>query len=289
VIWDAVDLNDEPDNYHHLNMEYNKSLVRAVGTGKWTYVTKFFNLGGRIGEGWMLNVKSTDTPGAYKRPGVPFSLWINTKNEGEGESNPAPGQTYITMGENGYQYKNAVFVKGSKIHTPTYPNTWERDDTDGFWRFLKEGRTMVAVKTVDSLNVGGLEVAVEGVDYASFDLFKQAALSKCRLTYYNFTTSRGDWIGTQQLPFSWDHSATVRRSGESAFQFVWPFPFPRIQTVDYRGRAIVQWDNSRMTVSRHGRKRVYDFNAWTVNEAVTDDDAVLPGPPVPPSNLRVVP
>jgi hypothetical protein len=276
VIWDAGDLSDEPDNYYHINMEYNASLVYATGTGKWTYVTKFFNLGGILGS-WELNIKSQDQPGAYNHPGVPFTMWINTKNAGEGTSNPAPGEEYITMGEFGYQYKNAVFCWASKLHYAISPNSWDIEQIENNWRFLKEGRTLVAVQIDAVQNVAGLEVAIEGVDYASFDDFKSAALRNCSLTPYAFVTTRGDRIGAEQLPPPLGHYApTVKRSGESSSQFVWNFPFQRIQTIDHRGQVIVHWEGNKMYVKRHGRKLVIDFNEWTETESVSGDDTIPP-------------
>jgi hypothetical protein len=281
VIWDAGDLRDEPDDYYHINMEYNGSLVYAVGTGKWTYVTKFFNLGGRIGTGWMLNIKSQDQPGAYNRPGVPFTLWINNQGAGEGTSNPAPGEVYITLGENDFQYKNAIFCWASKLYYAISPNSWDIEQTEGNWRFFKEGRTMVAI-IIDAVNnVSGLEVAIEGIDYASFDDFKTAVKNKCSLTGSCFVTTKGDRIGAEKLPAPLtDYSATVKRAGDSRPQFVWNFPFQRIQTIDHRGQVIVHWEGNKMFVKRHGKQRVYDFNSWMVTENTAVADTIPPNPPV---------
>jgi hypothetical protein len=280
VIWDAADLSDEPDNYYHINMEQNVNIVQAPGTGKWTYVTKFFNLGGRIGAGWQLNIKSEDTPGGYLRPGVPFTLWLNTLNEGEGVTNSAPLETYMTFGDLGYQYKNAMFIRGTKLHCANWPNAWDASEASGKWKFFQEGRTMLAVDTSDSLGTSGLEVGIQGVDYPTFADFKQACMKNCNLTPYKFLTSKGDWISLEKLSMVNDYSATVKRPADSGFNFVWDFPFPRIQTVDHRGQYIVKWEGtSKMTVKRHGVQRVYDFAAWTVTESNTGADAVAPQAP----------
>ncbi|RKX87174.1 MAG: hypothetical protein DRP59_13325, partial [Spirochaetes bacterium] len=98
VIFDIGDLSDESDNYYHLDMEYNKSITNAPNTGKWNYVTKFYSLGGGAGSNWQLCIRSDDEPGSYGRPGIPFRLWINTKNDGEDVSNPVESMSYLTTG-----------------------------------------------------------------------------------------------------------------------------------------------------------------------------------------------
>jgi hypothetical protein len=279
VIWDAADLSDEPDNYYHINTEYNFNIVQAPGTGKWNYVTKFFNLGGIIGMGWALNIKSDDVPGNYYRLGVPFTLWINSKAEGEGTSNPAPGETYLTVGEYGHQYRNSMFIGSSKLHFAMLPNAWDEEQTVGKWRFYREGKTMVGLYIADSVKVSGLEVGIQGVDYGSFEEFKTVLRRECNLTLYAFRNSHGEWIGAERLTNINVYSATIKRPGESQAQFVWAFPFPRIQTIDHRGQYIVRWEGNRMTVKRHGVQRVYDFVAWTVTETAGGGDTEAPSPP----------
>jgi hypothetical protein len=53
---------DEPSSYWHIHQENN--LVRSdPAYGKWTFVTKYFNLGGGgpIGDSWQLSIYSEDT------------------------------------------------------------------------------------------------------------------------------------------------------------------------------------------------------------------------------------
>jgi hypothetical protein len=279
VIWDAVDLSDEPDIYYHINME-NSKLVDAPGTGKWNYVTKFFNLGGRITSGWTLNINSADTPGSYNHPGIPFTLWINTFVGGQGTAYPAGNQAYPTLGELGYQYKNAVFVKGTQLHVVNSPNKWDIEQTDGAFQYFKEGRTMVAVTTNDSLGVSGIEVDIEGVDYADFTQFKNAIRSKCSLKLREFKTSKGDALNYAQWPATGNLTAQVKKAGDTKYQWVWPFPFQRIQSIDHRNQVIVHWEGDLMIVKRHGVTRTYDFNRWTPpSETTGGGDPVPPGPP----------
>lgn len=280
VVWDAIDLNDEPDNYYHINMEYNSSIVYAPGTGKWNYVTKFYNLGGRIGAGWQLCVKSTDTPGSFNHPGTPFIAWINTYDSGGGSSTPAQGETYITQGESGFQYRNALFSWGYKWHEAIAPNSWELNQKEGNWQFFKEGRTMVAVIR-DSVNkVSGMEVGVQGVDYATWDDFKRAVRGNAALAVWSYTTSRGNKISCKALPGRMDWDAVVMRPGDADYSFVWPYPFQRIQTIDYRNQAILRWEGNKLIVRKHGRQRTYDFNSWTWTDSAVGDDAIAPAAPV---------
>lgn len=294
IIYDIGDLSDEPDNYHHINMEYNYSIVTAPGTGKWTYVTKFFNLGGKVGNGWQLNIKSTDV-NSYQpsRPGVPFRLWINDTYGVDSES-PVAYEAYCNMGINGYQYKNAMFIKGAVLHYAILDHAWDKDEKADYYsgvnkvtrEFFKEGRTMLAVilRPFEE-RTAGLEVAIEGVDYASFDEFKNAIITKASLDNYNYYTSRGDKISYDKLSNNsniW--VPAVWKKDGSGYQSVWPFQFPRIQTQDWRGQWIVKWLNGIMTVTKHGKQRIYDFNAWTWKdqEVTTDTQA-----PASPTGLKV--
>jgi hypothetical protein len=276
VVWDSIDLNDEPDQYYHINMENNNSLVYCTGTGKWNYVTKFFNLGGRIGAGWQLCVKSSDTPGAFNRPGTPFISWINTYDTGGGTSTPAAGETYITQGEYGFQYRNALFSWGYKWHEAISPNAWDLNQKEGVWQFFKEGRTMVAVARDTVNKVSGMEVGIEGVDYAGWDDFKRAIRGNASLATWSFTTSKGNKISCKTVPGKADWDVVVKKPGDADYGYVWPYPFQRIQTIDYRSRVIVHWEGNRMIVKRHGRQRTYDFSAWTWTDTVPSEDTIAP-------------
>jgi hypothetical protein len=172
-----------------------------------------------------------------------------------------------------------MYIQASKLHCAMYPNTWDAIDSTGKWKFLKEGRTMVALAIMDSLHVSGLEVAIEGVDYPSLSEFKSACHRNANLTVYQFTNSRGESIGLTKLSNLNDYTAAVKRPGDSSYQPVWTFPFPRIQTIDHRGQYIVRWEGNRMTVRRHGVQRVYDFVSWTVSETNSGSDIDAPMPP----------
>ena len=274
LIQDVGDYRDEPDGYWHINKE---TFMR----NKWTYVTKFFNLGGsrrrsyNSTDAWLANARTND---AY-----PFNFWINLKN---GEDEWAPGdQPYLARGEDGYQYRYAVLVPPWDAHLRDLyfhaylsdSNPWdETDEADG-WQFFREDRTMVAVKVAMT---AAMEMAVEGVDYSSLDAFKYAVLGNASLDGNIFVTSRGDTIVAQKPGETWPVDDTnlathpdengweffeaVKVSGDSEFHWVWDFPFAkRIETIDNEGNHIVDWVDNVVTVQRHGRSCTYDFNTWT--------------------------
>ncbi|HEX9935132.1 MAG TPA: hypothetical protein VGB38_08050, partial [bacterium] len=240
IIYDIGDLSDEPDQYYHYNMEYNVNIVQSWGTGKWNYVTKFFNMGGRVGQGWELCILSTDGTGLTHRPGIPFRLWINDKVSDLQQANSF--EVYSTMGNYGMQYKNAIFCYCNQVHYAIGGNKWDLQEVEPPWTFLKEGRVMLALQTRDSdPPSAGLELAIEGVDYATWSDFKSAIHGHAYLTGYNYTTTRGDMIGMEQLPGKQDYDAVVKKAGTSSFQFVNTYPFPRVHTIDYLGQEMVRW------------------------------------------------
>jgi len=281
VIWDICDLSDEPDNYYHINMENNSSLVRVPGSGIWNYVTKFFSLGGGRGSEWQLCILSDDEPGRYNRLGVPFRMWINTKDVGEDVAHPVSYMAYLTMGENGFQYKNAIFTHASIFHYSIYENSFDIDVQEGDWRFFKEGRVMVAMQIRENDDRAGMEVAIEGVDYVNFSAFKNSVRNNADLSRYNFTTSKGDILGVDKRPAIFDniYFSIVKKNGASQFEYVWDFPFQRVQTIDYLGRWMVQWNNSRMSLRKQDKQLVYDFNNWSVTESTIIYDETPPARP----------
>ncbi len=277
VIFDIGDLSDESDNYYHINMENNKSLSYAPNSGQWNWVTKYYNLGGGQANYWQLAIYSEDTPGS-SYPGIPFFLWINNLEPGEGELTGDFG-SYLERGKLGYQYKNAMFVRGSTLNIARGPNQWDDQLDYNGWRFFKEGKTMIAVRLRPDLGTGGLEVAIEGVDYGSFGSFQNAILANASLDSYKFVTSRGDWVSYAMSPVCNDYAATVKRQGASDYEFVWDYPLRRVQTVDYQNHQMVQWLNDSMIVTKHGKRLTYDFDNWTVTESLAPSDTTAPAPP----------
>ena len=282
VIFDIGDLSDEPDNYYHLNMEYNKSITKAVDTGKWNYVTKFYSLGGGAASNWQLAILSENDVGSYGRPGIPFRLWINTKAEGDDVANPVDYMSYLTTGEKGYQYKNAMFLQSTILHMGLRSNTFDVDYMERDWRFLQEGRTMVAVRIRPDIYTAALEVAIEGVDYANLNEFKAAVFENCDLGTGKFITSRNDWIGYGKIPDKNTLVPIVKKGGVGSYEFVFTFPFKRIEAVDHKGKRMVWWSGNTMIVSKHGKKIEYDFENWTKTVGTAPVDNT---PPTPPTGL----
>ena len=291
VIQDVGDYRDEPDDYWHMNLE-------SFHGNKWTYVTKHFNLGGSKpragvpGDMWNLNIK---TDGDY-----PFNIWINTREPGDDEWTDE-GNVY--RGEYGYQYRNAMLVAPVYYdvvfdiyeHYGYRGNDWDGAGAGDGWQFFMEGKTMAAI---NFQACAAIEVAVEGADYASFEEFQSAVMANASLTGCRFVTSKGDTLishhpgdpldepipehGCESEEFCWRYEA-VMPAGEEEFQWVFPHRFLRIDTKDNEGNSIVDWDAGVMTVQRHGRSCVYDFNAWTysgdceyIEEPPPDEDGPEP-------------
>lgn len=288
VIWDIGDLTDEPDNYHHLNMEYNRNIVHSPNTGKWNYVTKFYNLGGRLGSGWQLCIASDDATSLYKdRTGIPFRLWMNTRDTGEDVSNPVDYEDYLYIGEFGYQYKNSIFARGHHFHVAPGANSWDIETSIGYDRFFKEGRTMVAVNINTSDMTSGMEVAIEGVDYGSFQEFVNAFSGRAYSGSHNFTNSRGDEIGYAMMESGTDFGPVVKLFGTDEWFEPFDFPFKRIKAVDHLGRIMVDFtDIFTMVVTKNGRQLTYDFQNWTVAEGDAPADVT---PPASPAGVAVNP
>ncbi|MFH1436790.1 MAG: hypothetical protein ABIJ56_13870 [Pseudomonadota bacterium] len=284
VILDVGDYSDEPDTYWHINME-------SWHGHKWTYVTKFYNLGGSKDRGevpadmWLLNIR---TDGGY-----PYNLWLNTRAPGVDEWTEEGG---LYRGEHGYQYKNAMLVAPvyGEVTFPIYEhfnyrgNGWDEVEEIGMWVFYKEGRTMLATYTS---TFAAIEVAIQGVDYASFDSFKTAILFNASLSGGRFTTSRGheliahmpgDDLG-EPIPEhpceseeSCQRSEAVKVWPRDSFEWVWPHEFDRIKAYDHLGIDIVTWEEGIVTVQRHGLRCVYDYVFWEYDGDCGDDVDPLP-------------
>jgi len=287
VIYDIGDLSDEPDNYYHINMEGNNSIMCTKNTGKWNYVTKFYSLGGQCNGSWELCINSEDNKTTAKRWGVPFRLWINDAAEGEDTTNPVYYMEFKEIGLRGYQYKNAVFaLYGIYFHYAIGNNEFDRDEQIGNYRFMQEGRTMVAVRIRTEKNAGGMEVAIEGVDYPTFEDFQTAVLNHCDIDGGKFVNSRGDWVSSDLIEGTTDREPVFKRGGLGDYEPVFDFPFKRLECVDHLKRYIVRWQDGIMTVKRHGKQMVYDFNNWTYVPSSYEEDMV---PPDAPTGVNVQP
>ena len=254
VIEDAVIIEDEPDDYYQIHMEYNPALHQE-NKGKFTYLNKYYNLGGGFpNKGWQLNIKPSQDRG------IPFKLIISEPGLNFEDLEHWPG------GSEFYQYKNALFcTAGEEIYIFHGNENFDRDETISGWRFLKKGKVCIAVTT------NSLEVIVEGVEYPSYEAFKTAVIGNAEVTG-SFRTSKGDVIRANS------DGGTVNGVP------IWNFPFERMETVDNQGNKIVDWNSNVMTISKHGMVNVYDFNSWEYSEEGNPPppDTI---PPNPPTNL----
>ncbi len=254
IIQDLVDLSDEPDDYWHIHMEYNP-MLHEPGKGKVTYVTKYFNLGGGCAtKGWQLNVAPDPESGE-----VPIVIFVGRHgiNLQETNMNWEAGGPF-------FQYRNVVASEGSTTYILSPRDRFDRDEQSGGWRFLKKGKVMIAIGA-------GVEVDLEGVDYDSWEDFKRAVRANTHLSLQRMVTSKGEVIENDG------------QGGLKGGQRVWNFPFKRMETIDYAGNHLISWRDNVMVLSKHGRRAVYDFNAWQFWE---DADALDLVPPEPPSQLQ---
>jgi hypothetical protein len=220
-------------NLEHPDSEHEGESYR------YAYVTPNYNLGGTgEGTGWELNIKSDS---------VPFKLFISRCNKpyDPGCNIGAETPYLFFMGYNGNQHRNALFVHSGGTLQQSLSNPWDEQSAESGWQFFREGKAAVAVQIAKSSSA--LEVATIGVDYPSFDTFKNAIKTKARLSPNSFTTSKGVAITKgyvdSKLPFDrlevWE--GHVGKNDEA---------------------KIVDWRNNVMTVSKNGRKCIYDFNTW---------------------------
>jgi len=267
---------DELNNYWHL-------LRSSVQGERHVFITKDYTLGSSPDDGdWMLEINSND-PGPYPsaRPGMGFRLWMN---EYKDDLNPSTcdGECYAQMGMHAHQYKNAMFIKigNAYLHQALTSNKWDVVENHGSgWRFSQEGQVAVAILREPAS--AALEVARLGVDYASFNDFKNAILNRARLEANAFVSSKGDRL-----------EARLNASTRELETYVngkdyWQSP-PRLEVVTNRNDKVVEFQNRVMTLRKHGRMGIYDFNRWTYRE-VDDGTVVDRAPPKVPSGFKVSP
>ena len=139
-------------------MEFNPNLG-GPEHGKYTYVTKYFTMGGAA-HGW----------GNWQFNSSRLNIVVNDCEEIEND---------CFMGGEFLQYKNAIFAKSQYTHVEA-DITPDIDEMIGGHRFIKSGKLMVAIGEY-------VEGAVEGGDYPDYSTFKEAVLTKDG-------TSRGDNI-----------------------------------------------------------------------------------------------
>jgi hypothetical protein len=275
LLEDVGRYDDEPGDYWHL-------LRASVQGERNVFVTKDYTLGSNPDDGgWLLEINSND-PGPYPqaRPGFPFRVWLN---EYADDLNPAAcdGECYSQMGTHAHQYKNAMLVKlgGARLYEALTTNKWDVvENHSSGWRFSQEARVAVAILRGGSS--AALEVARIGIDYPSYDAFKNAILSRASLEANVFVTSKGDRVEARYNTTSKSLETYVNG------QDYWPSSVPRLEVTTNRGEKVVEWQNRVMTVRKHGRTGIYDFNRWTYREA-GDGTNIDATPPKVPGGFKV--
>ncbi len=289
LLIDVVNTDNKSDNYWHVHKENNYVSNQKGDTGKWTYVTRNYNLGGTQSPtpNWQLTVESGSKL---------LRIWINRADD---SATHCPGNWMSScnmlwgLGAGGfYQYRNALFseisnphlhiVQGEKfdygqknlhivkseICKDRYGNILKQGSCDGDyylspgWNFFRKGKVAIALNIRDRAQA--LEVVTIGVDYNSFDDFQNAVLGKngyigAELFSHYFKTSKGDII------------TDTRKSGVVGGTVnnkpIWNFPFPRMETIygygDKTAGKLITWNNKVMTVAKNDLTCRYDFNNWT--------------------------
>jgi hypothetical protein len=274
LIEDIGVLADETDDYWHINYENNRAGFLPTTSGKWTYVTKYYNLGGSP-KGWMLNVHSDKDPKYYQHlatPAVGIRMWIDDQPT---LPDPEPWVDLIDIGKGDLiQFRNAMYLDldNPYLHFMSLGNVFDIDETITDWRFLKEGKVSVAVR-LDS-NFSALEVALIGSDYPSYDDFKQSILNNARLYTTglgSYKTSKGDSLWRKYDQQSGSNIAYVNQEELKRL------PFPRNETIDNQGNKLVSWNSSQLTLDKNGIQIIYDFYDWTY---IDYGSTIPPDPPL---------
>ncbi len=287
LIEDLGTLWDEPTDYWHIHQENN--LVGSDSAyGKWTFVTKYFNLGGggSNGDGWQLAIYSEDSNGP--RTGQPFRLWIDGS-----QSTADPDESlseYTSMGSGSmYQFHNAAFFKfwsDAHVHVCQDGNSFDIGQEhlksassyaqdyfiDPGWNFFQEANVAIALRVDKSWN-GAMEVVI--IDpasnsdhcYPSFEDFQEAVRNQCDLTENYFRTSRGIVIEASGS------------GGKADGKPLYNFPFKRMETTDYQNSKLISWKNNVMTISRKNNTFIYDFNNWEHYNSENPVDYTAPSAP----------
>ena len=178
----------------------------------------------------------------------------------------APSQTTETgyLGDKGYQFRNAMFVKLStnahyweflSMRDEIITASWSEASSEYGWEFKRLGDVFVAIKLLGK--TAAIEIGQLGDDnailnfYPSYQDFKNAIISNSVLTLSSYTTSRGITIDDSK-------PCGINIPGDCVF------PFSRIKTDSSRG-LLINWDSQKkMTVtSYNGYSCIYDFSTWT--------------------------
>lgn len=232
--WDMTQENWSPESRMHLD---NK--------GKWIYRTKFFSLGGNYqggrNNGWQAVIK-----GANDNKWI--RLWVNDRDD---VVDPDSEGSYL--GNQLRQFRNAAFAPnaGGFYHEVKVGTSWDEDFTSNGWQFKRLGNVFFALG-ISGQNAG-LQIEIQGVNYASFNAFQTAVIANASLTGNGFTMADG----TTTIDAT-DHFG-INSPGDQSF------PSARIRTVKNGSQTLVSYNEAanEYTITVDGQSYQIDVDDWT--------------------------
>jgi len=274
----------EADDYYHIHIEKNSDHTNWNWVGEepntirdsanWNYVTKYYNLGGNRNQ-WALQIRphSYDPYGGEKN--WAFRFWTDddycTDENGEPlESCDDDENATHYMGGANIQYKNAIFILNSARRQVMAPDFYiESTENIGGWSFyrietgdeINEGQPVEVVVAFKDNNQA-LEVCTVGVDYPSYEAFRDAILTNAWVDQNGFTTSKGDVISRDGV-----HDYGLINGEPIWGEYGFPIPdFPLITTYDQFGNKMISWDwdTKVLTLNHNGQSKSYDFKNWSM-------------------------
>ena len=255
LIFKIIRTDLENSNYWHMQKE-NNSVAGTSGAGKWTYVTPLYNL--CSDPKWQVTIKTTDDRDGHNI----MKFWID-KLETSGDEDE--GEYYEAGDGEVYQYKNAFLLDTHSTHFHVVQSSnfdagqsnleaqsYENDYyLHSGWNFFREGDVGLAVLMNPSRGYSAVELAIIGVDYSTFDAFRQAVDSNSFVDASTFTTSKGDVIAIE--------SSGMTVNGQRVNNYT----SNRMETVYGYGNSqtgnLVSWNNNIMTLSKDGEICTYNF------------------------------
>jgi hypothetical protein len=284
LVMEIGNVDWEADDYYHIHIEKNADHTNWSWVGEqpntirdsanWNYVTKYYNMGGNRNQ-WALQVRpqSYDPYGGEKS--WAFRFWSDDDYCTDENSQPLEGcggdeDPMHYMGGPNIQYKNAIFILNSGRRQVMAPDFYiESTENKGGWTFyrietgdeLNDGQPVEVVVAIKDNNQA-LEVCTVGVDYPSYEAFKNAILTVAKLDQNSFTTSKGDVISRDGV---YDYGLI---NGEPIWgEYGYPIPdFPLMTTYDQYGNKMISWDwdTKVLTLNHSGQSKSFDFKNWSM-------------------------
>jgi len=172
-----------------------QEILSSVQNGRYIWSTASCTLGsGPNGGNWMLQIVSNDHgPYPAARSGQPFRVWLNN-NPRDLEPASCSGECYSEMGQQGYQYRDAILVDlpDCILHQALVATSWDQQENFNGWQFKVENGAAVAIKIESERSA--LECSRLGIDDADYQAFKDAITTRSHLGNHSYLTRRGDLI-----------------------------------------------------------------------------------------------